>query len=29
MNDMNHIGYELEWNAQIENDGPEYVTLPE
>lgn len=30
MNDMNNaMGYELDWNAQIENDRPEYVTLPE
>lgn len=30
MNDRNNaMGYELDWNAQIENDGPEYVTLPE
>lgn len=29
MSDYNTTGYELDWDSEIENDGPEYTTLPE
>lgn len=28
MGNVNNVGYELDWDAQIENDSPQYVTLP-
>ncbi len=29
MSGYNTTGYELDWDSKIENDGPEYTTLPE
>lgn len=30
MSDYNNTqGFELDWESEIENDGPEYITLPE
>ena len=29
MSEYNAQGYELDWDSEIENDGPEYTTLPE
>lgn len=28
MNDLNNVGYELDWNSEIEKDGADFIVLP-